>query len=268
MNSDTYEWKFDFNLSPLNVFIALGLVAIFSFLLGVGLIVLTPLKEFTPGYTDVSMRNNALKTLLKADELENELASKEIYFQNLKNIIEGKIDTATLVLKKDSLLKNYNISNKKSEADSILRNQIESEDNYSIKAKSAEDEKNKGIRSFIFFPPVKGIVSNKFDALKEHFAVDVVAKENEPIKATLDGTVIAAGWTIENGYIMQIQHSNNLISSYKHNSVLLKKIGDNVQAGEVIAIIGNTGELTTGTHLHFELWYNGIPLNPEDYIIF
>jgi murein DD-endopeptidase MepM/ murein hydrolase activator NlpD len=122
--------------------------------------------------------------------------------------------------------------------------------------------------AYFFFAPLNGYITSTFNPREEHFGVDIVGPENEAIKATLEGTVIFASWTNDNGYVIQIQHPNNIISVYKHNSALLKKVGDYVKAGEPIAIIGNSGENTSGPHLHFELWYNGIPINPQEYIIF
>ena len=124
------------------------------------------------------------------------------------------------------------------------------------------------IRNFFFFTPLKGFVTNNFNALNSHYGIDIVAKKNEPIKATLDGTVIFCDWTIKTGYVIAIQHQNNIISVYKHNSALMKKEGNYVKAGEVIAIIGNTGELTSGPHLHFELWYDGKAVNPKEFMRF
>lgn len=119
-----------------------------------------------------------------------------------------------------------------------------------------------------FFPPIKGVLTAVFSPKNDHFGVDIVAKENEPVKAIANGTVIWTSWTLETGYVISIQHSNDLISVYKHNSVILKHTGDVVRAGEIVSVIGNTGELTTGPHLHFELWYKGTPLNPKEFITF
>ncbi len=144
---------------------------------------------------------------------------------------------------------------------------MESQDKYSLAF--SESKIGKGsISSFFFFTPVKGIVTASFNSAEEHYGVDIAAKENEPIKAALDGTVLFSGWTSETGNTIQIQHSNNLVSAYKHCSVLMKKAGQYVKAGEVIAVIGNSGEQTSGPHLHFELWYNGTPIDPQEHIVF
>ena len=124
------------------------------------------------------------------------------------------------------------------------------------------------LQDFFLFKPVDGIVSEHFDPQIDHLAIDIVAKQDEPVKAVADGTVIFASWTQDSGYVIAIQHRGNLISMYKHNSDLLKNVGNFVTAGEVVSIIGNTGELTSGPHLHFELWYNGNPINPEELIRF
>jgi murein DD-endopeptidase MepM/ murein hydrolase activator NlpD len=147
----------------------------------------------------------------------------------------------------------------------VLRQEIESEDKFSL---TLGNKNNTGISGYFFFSPVKGMVTHSFNMAEGHFGVDVAAKENEFIKAVLDGTVVFSGWTASDGFVIQLQHGNNLMSVYKHNSDLTKHVGDRVKAGEPIAIIGNTGESSTSTHLHFELWYNGTPVNPQDYIVF
>jgi murein DD-endopeptidase MepM/ murein hydrolase activator NlpD len=227
----------------------------------------TPLREFIPGYADVNLRRNALDASLRADSISKELENKNAYMQNLLYILQGKTPPSTTSFPSDSTHKYDNISIKKSKSDSVLRAQIEAEDKYAL---AADDEKgqNKSISSFFFFTPLNGTVTSSFNSKNSHFGIDIAAGENEAIKATINGTVIFASWTNTEGYVIHIQHDNNLISAYKHNSVLLKKAGDYVKAGEVIAIIGNSGELSTGPHLHFELWYNGIPLNPQEYISF
>ena len=155
----------------------------------------------------------------------------------------------------------------KSVEDSILRVQIEDEEQYNL---TVVDNRSRvsGLTGVHFFAPIRGMVSSPFDATQNHFGTDIVAASNEVVKATLDGTVIMASWTVETGYVIQVQHKDNLISVYKHNAELLKKTGNVVKAGDAIAIIGNSGELTTGPHLHFEIWHNGTPINPEEYIVF
>lgn len=266
LNDDSFEEKISLRLSPLNLFILIGVALIVWVGIVISFVAFTPLREFIPGYADVSLRRNALLAVLKADSLEHELMLKDRYLFNIGHILDGKIPPESIGGRSDSAQNYEKINIKKSKEDSILRTQIESEDRYALAWN--EDKTRKSISSFFFFTPINGIITNSFNSNEEHYGIDIAADENEAIKATLDGTVIFASWTTDNGYVMQVQHENDLVSVYKHNSVLLKKVGDYLKAGEAIAIIGNSGELTTGPHLHFELWYNGIPLNPQDYIIF
>jgi murein DD-endopeptidase MepM/ murein hydrolase activator NlpD len=267
LKDDSFAEKFSLILTPLNVFVSVGSILIVLITAVISFVAFTPLREFIPGYSDLSIRKNALSAVTKADSLEKELEFKSAYLENLAYILEGKEPPSPLTSPSDSTKKLENIVYKKSKKDSILRAEIESADKYEL---SLSDNKsvNKSISSFFFFTPLNGSITASFNSKENHFGVDIAASENEAIKATNNGTVIFAAWTSNDGYVLQIQHSNNLISSYKHNSVLLKKAGDYVKAGEAVAIIGNSGELSTGPHLHFELWYNGIPVNPQDYISF
>jgi murein DD-endopeptidase MepM/ murein hydrolase activator NlpD len=266
LNDDTFEEKVSLRLSQLNVFVVVGVSSLMLILLVILLIAFTPLKEFIPGYANVTVRKQGVENFLKSDSLEATLAHNNLYIDNIKHIIQGKpikFDDKTFI---DSTVNYKDITNEPIEEDSVLRNMIETEEKYNLFNKAGSTPGN--ISSFIFFNPLKGTVTNRFNVKKQHFGLDVVAPKNEAIKATLDGTVVFAEWTAETGYVIQLQHADNILSIYKHNSVLHKKVGDHVKAGEVIAIVGNSGELSTGPHLHFELWYNGIPINPEDYMTF
>jgi murein DD-endopeptidase MepM/ murein hydrolase activator NlpD len=196
---------------------------------------------------------------------------KNIYLKNIKDIMSGK-DVGVEDLDSEPTAKNYDsIVIHKSVEDSLLRAEFESQNLYNLNISETDqfNASNKSsIRSFNFFTPLSGIITSKFNSKEKHFGIDIVTSANEAVKATLDGTVIYADWTIETGHVIAIQHSRNLISVYKHNSVLLKSEGEYAKAGEPIAIAGQSGELTTGPHLHFELWYNGTAVNPEEYIIF
>lgn len=266
LNDETFEEKFNFRLSRLNVYTALGVGSLLLIALVTILIAFTPLREFIPGYTDVTIRKTGIENTLKLDSLENVLRQKEQYLININRIIQGEPINFNDSLVVDTTINYKNIVNEKIPEDSLLRVMIETEEKYNLFKSAGRTPSS--ISSLIFFNPLKGIVTEQFNSRKQHFGVDLVAPKNEAIKATLDGTVIFAEWTSETGYVIQLQHSNNLISIYKHNSVLHKKQGDKVKAGDVIAIVGNTGELSSGPHLHFELWYNGIPLNPEEYMLF
>lgn len=266
LNDDTFEEKLSIRLSRLNVFSIVGFGSLILVVIVTIIIAFTPLREFIPGYTDVNLRKQGIKNTLKMDSLELALKQKEQYILNINKIIQGEPLQFNDSIVVDTNVNYKNITNEPISEDSMLRVMIESEEKYNL-FKSAKN-RPEGISSFTFFTPIKGIITEMFNAKSEHFGVDLVAPKNEAIKATLDGTVIFAEWTLETGYVIEIQHTNNLISVYKHNSVLHKKQGDKVNAGDVIAIVGNSGELSTGPHLHFELWYNGIPINPQEYIMF
>ena len=269
MNDDTFEEKASLRLSPMNVFVFAGTTILTLIVLVIYLIAFTSLREYIPGYADLSMQRKVYSLVLKADSLEREIAYKDAYIQNIKNVITGNIGTRDTTTDKVSSAQKYEDIKTlpKSKEDSLLRVQIETQDQYELNVSDNKSFTNT-ISSFFFFTPLKGAITNVFDPIEKHYGVDIVAAQNEAIKATLDGTVIISAWTSETGYVLGIQHSNNILSLYKHNSALLKKVGTFVKAGEPIAIIGNTGELSTGAHLHFELWYNGIPVNPKEYMIF
>lgn len=268
LNDNTFEEKVSLRLSPLNVFTIIGSFALLLILSVALIIAFTPIREWIPGYTDVDLRSDVLELAFRSDSIEKELEVSQKYLDNLGLILSGKpIPTA----KGDHIdsSRNYNeISYRRAAEDSLLRAYVESEDQFNISS-SVEVSNNKfGIRNFTFFSPLSGTVTSEYDLDSDHYGIDIVAPENEAIKTCLDGTVVFAEWTVETGFVIQVQHSNNLLSIYKHNAVLLKKAGDFVQAGEAIAIIGNSGELTTGPHLHFELWFNGNPIDPREYMVF
>ena len=264
LNDASFEERFSYRLSPLNLLtLILTFVVVLIVFVSV-VIIYTPLRESIPGYTDVSLREDLTTMVFRTDSLESELLRNSAYLRNIQGALKGD-----LPLSKDSIYKaNQDVvlpENPlvKSKEDSMLREYVEREDSYSL-----TDEKENIAKQFYFFTPLQGTITSEFDPAKEHFGIDIVAPKNEAIKATLEGTVVFAEWTVETGYVIQLQHSNNIISNYKHNSVLLKKVGDQVKAGDAIAIVGNSGELTTGPHLHFELWKEGKPLNPKDFVNF
>lgn len=270
-NDETFEERFIFRLTRLNVlsvFISLGIIFI---LLTFILIMYSPIKEFIPGYPSNYQRESLIKLNIMADSLQQELKSKDLFFDNIRNIIEGK-DFKEPPEPKATEKKSYDsITLKNSLEDSLLRLDFESQSLHNLYDTETTEKTKKdlvSLRNLNFYKPVEGIVTSIFDMNSNHFGIDIVAKHNSAVKAILDGTVIFSGWTLETGYIIALQHKQNIISFYKHNSVLLKKEGEIVSAGEPIAITGESGEMTTGPHLHFELWHNGTPVNPADYIIF
>lgn len=265
-NDQTFEEVLVMRLSRLNVITVVGGVAILLIAMVTILIAFTPIREYIPGYPDGNTRRHIVENALKADSLERELQQWKIYLGNLHTILRGE-NPDNMESIPDTSIRYSEINFTRSMEDSLLRVQIEAEGLYNLSVVDAKNDKD-NLTRLHFFPPLKGVVTNPFNAKSGHLGIDVVAPPNEVIVAIADGTVTLSSWTLETGYVIQIQHQNNLISAYKHNSKLLKQSGAQVKAGEAIAIIGNSGELTTGPHLHFELWHNGTPINPEQYIVF
>jgi murein DD-endopeptidase MepM/ murein hydrolase activator NlpD len=230
----------------------------------------TVLKQwFDPRYAEMEANSQVLNLTIMLDSLEHEIQVKNNYIQNVKYILEGQnldsLSPSNKILS-TSTLGEINLSPTLSPLDSQFRAEYESSDLglVSLKFNRSEDE----LRDIVFFTPLEGIITNNFDPKEDHFGIDIVSQENEPIKALANGIVIMASWTLDGGYVLVIQHNGNLTSIYKHNSELLKSVGNFVESGEVVSIIGNTGELTSGPHLHFELWLKQQAVNPEDYINF
>ena len=267
MNDDTFEEKLSFRLTRFNVFVFFGTLSISLVIATIYLIAFTPLREFIPGYADFDTRRVLRELHFKTDSLYLELKENELFLQNIRNIMAGREP----VDRTPEIAENTEIGEvgefRRSREDSILRAEMEKQSLNMARTTETFIEPM-GMTQFFFFPPMQGIITGHFNAAQRHFGVDIVADLGQPVKATLEGTVILSAWTIETGYTIGIQHANNLISVYKHNSTLLKEEGAFVKAGEVIAIIGNTGTLSSGTHLHFELWFGGNPVNPADYIVF
>ena len=266
LNSDNFEERLSFKLSRLNVFVLSSFALVFLIGGTTLLISLTPLREYIPGYTSTNMRRQVVELNHLSDSLLTAIESNDRYLNNIRFIVDGKtpeevddINTSTTQNIEDIVFETVS-------EDSVLRKQIEEEERFSLFASA--NNKEQSVENVLFFTPIKGVVTQSFNPKTQHLGVDIVAKENEAVKAALDGTVALSSWTSETGYVIAILHDNNLFSVYKHNSVLLKKEGAKVSAGKAIAIIGNSGELSTGPHLHFELWHNNKPINPEQYIVF
>lgn len=267
MNDDTLEETLSLRLRPLNVFVTVGMTILLLITITTFIIAFTPLREYIPGYADVKMQRRVYNLTLKADSMERALNARELYIQNIRNIINGEVPDS-IPGKSEIKKTNFDTIKKlnKSKEDSLLRLEIESQDKFSI-AISAKAAVN-SITSFLFFTPVRGTITTRFDLPNKHYGVDVAGDPNAAIKATLDGTVVMANFTSETGYVISIQHANNLVSVYKHCSSLLQKTGAYVKAGDAIAIIGNSGETSHGPHLHFELWFNGSPVDPQKFMAF
>jgi murein DD-endopeptidase MepM/ murein hydrolase activator NlpD len=265
-NDNTFEEVGSFRLKGFNLLWVLGLLGFILVSLTFMLIAYTSVREIIPGYPTAKERREIIINAIRLDSLERALKLRDKYFANIQNILLGRDTAYKMVNQKDSL-KVKNIQFTRSKSDSLLRKEVEAEQ-FNVFSGERRNNKDQPTSQLYFFTPLKGVITNKFNPNMGHYGVDIVAGPNEVIKSVLDGTVIFSSWTLETGYVIQIQHSNNLISVYKHNAELLKTTGVRVLAGEPIAIVGNSGEITTGPHLHFELWYNGQPVNPEDYIVF
>ncbi|CAM1334589.1 M23 family metallopeptidase [Tenacibaculum aestuariivivum] len=264
LNEDTFQEKFSLKLSRLNVFVFGGVFSIVLIALTTLLIAFTGLREYIPGYSSTSLKKKATRLVYEVDSLKTRLAVIERFTKALKPVLTGEISPDKI----DSIqteTQNILVDQSKLEAtkqDSLFREKIEGKDRFPL------SEGAEGRAKIVFFSPLTGTVSQAFNMSDKHYAIDIVAKKGTPVKAIADGTVILAEWTAETGYVITIQHSNEFISVYKHNGTLLKQQGDIVKSGEVISSVGSTGELTTGPHLHFELWNNGFPVTPTDYIDF
>lgn len=263
-NDITFEQIGFVRLTKLNI-IAFGGGGLVLLLVGIFfLISYTPLHELVPGYPDSTVRRNIILNAFKVDSLESELNLRDQYIRNINYIISGKEPEVLGVDTIATFASNVNF--RRPGYDSAFRRQLEQSERFNIVSPPSGGISD--IANIHFFSPVNGIVTNSFNDKENHFGTDIVAAPNEVVKAVYDGTIFMTSWTLETGHVIVIQHEDNLISSYKHNAELLKKAGSRVRAGESIAIIGNSGELTTGPHLHLELWYKGKPIDAEDYIDF
>jgi murein DD-endopeptidase MepM/ murein hydrolase activator NlpD len=261
-----------FKLNLLNLVLVIIGIALLLIIITTFIIAFTPLREYIPGYTDTNLNREVYLLSLRADSLEKEMQKKDVYFDNIKKIVEGYDFAADSALASLSIYEPLpkgvtdTITLKKSVQDSILRAEYEAQNQYNLfgddylpPAKPSSLVKN-------FFVPLNGTILNAFNAEKGHLGVDISSDRDQVINATLEGTVVFSTWSINNGYCIGIQHSDGYFSVYKHNATLLKKEGDYVKAGEAIAILGKSGESEEYEHLHFEIWHNGIAVNPADYM--
>ncbi len=271
LNDETFEERFTFRLTRMNVLVFFLSLAVIFIIITFFIIAYTPIREYIPGYPTIDQKKELYRLNLEADSMLDAIRQKDQYLQNIKNIIEdnevihqqpkspattGKPDTIAIV---------------RSAEDSMLRAEFESAEMYNLyftEPGLKTESSRYSIRDFNFFRPLNGIITARFNTAEKHFGTDIATVYNEAVKSTLEGTVMYADWTLETGHVIAIQHKGSLVSVYKHCSVLLKKEGDHTLAGEAIAIAGESGEFATGPHLHFELWYDGSPIDPEEYIIF
>ena len=266
LNDTTFAEKFSLKLSPWGIIIGFAATTIVMTTLVISFIAFTPLREYIPGYGSVYERKQILSLNIMADSLEKTLASRDLYLTSILNVMHEQVETGSRKPKKDTTGKYKEVNTKPSGKDVEFRKDYEKNKGNTVA--NVAKLKYSGISELVFFTPVKGLIVTSFDFTDGHFGIDIVTKQDETIKTTLDGTIIFSGFSAEDGNIIHVQHTNNLISIYKHCSALLKQTGDRVKSGEAIAVVGNTGEKSHGPHLHFELWFNGTPINPQEFVPF
>ena len=265
INENTLEEVWSFRLSQLSVFISLGVFAFSLVAFTALIIIMTPIRNYLPGYLDVEVRKEIVQNALRAVSLERMIEIQNLYLKNVTGIISGTIELDS-IREIDSLARidaDFEIP-RSPEEEEYVKN-FEQEEKYNLAVLNTNPLPVDGL---FFYKPVNGMISSHYQADIHHFGVDIAAAPKESVLATLDGTVMYAGYDPNQGNVIQLQHKNGFVSVYKHNELLLKEPGEQVVAGEAIALVGNTGKLSTGPHLHFELWYNGKPVNPEDFIVF
>jgi len=267
-NSDTYEKLYTLKLSRWNVFVLGGVFSVVLVAITSLIIAYTPLKEYIPGYESSKLKKTAKDLVYKVDSLQRRLEINDLKIQALIPVLSGeeraedvRLDSIEQEVLRSSIMVDT-ISLAPSEEDMAFRAEVERADRYSLFDQAVEDD------DVVFFAPVTGTITSRFDSKEKHFAIDVVVKKGTPVKAVADGVVIFAEWTTETGNVIIVEHPSGYISVYKHNESLNKEQGDLVRSGEVIATVGSTGKLSSGAHLHFELWNNGYPVNPENFIDF
>lgn len=267
LEDNTHKVRFQFRTNRLGVIIG-GVVSVLL-LLGILLVIIayTPIKRLIPGYPSPAERREALQNAATIEKLEKQMIIWGVQMENIQRIYRGEPPVSI-----DSLLRDSSIFSRErniqvlSKEDSLIKEEFMRQEEFDISViKSAKIEQIEGL---LFFPPIKGVITESYNPSIGHPYLDIAAPNNTTVYSVLDGTVIFAGWQDETGYNIQIQHSNNLVSVYKHNERLLKKVGDKVKAGTPISIIGDVGRLSSGPHLHFELWHNGDPIDPSSYINF
>ena len=259
-NEETFEEKLSFRTNKINIFFVLFLYSILLIVFTISIVFFTQLREMVPGYSSTDLLNQAIYLTKKTDSLENELELNNKFYKSIESVLSGRADE---IIYKDTLVLDNNLEDSEQQAvfpnseDSILRRYVEKEDKFNLTKNELV------IENKMFVSPIKGEITQQFDPSNNHFALDLSADVGTPVKAVLDGKIIFSEWSVDTGYVLIVDHGDNIISVYKHNSKSLKEQNIFVKAGEVIAYSGNQGTLSTGPHLHFELWKNGTPINPE-----
>ena len=278
MDTDTFKEKFSFQLSGINLFVTVGITVIVLIVLTTVLIAFTPLREYIPGYTDTEMIEQTYANAKKIDSLERAVADQEWVLATMQALMRGEALGAqadSMVADSTSKLAVVAGAYRRSREDSLLRLEVESEDSrYQVKgsvrqaAGTATAADMQPTVTHLFFAPVKGNIVRPYSSAMRHYGVDIAAASESPVNAAYSGTVVSAGFTAEDGHVIALQHPAGVITIYRNNSALLKHQGDAVRAGEPIAFVGTGTTTELGPHLHLEVWVNGTPVNPEDYISF
>lgn len=266
--SDDFSEVRSFNLSLGSIYTAISMISLLMIVLTYSLFAFTPLKNLIPGYGDVEASPQVIQLIEGVEDLSYQIEAQQTYLNAFKNLLTsasemGESQNVAIQNKPNvpTPPKNSISLNKKDEssAEPRLSDNIEKIDNAEIYMTMRESD---------IIEPVDGVISSEFQPEIRHYGIDILAPKNTAVKTIMDGFVFSSGWDLETGYTLGIQHKGNILSFYKHNSILLKEKGTFVRAGEAVAIIGNTGTLSSGPHLHFELWHNGKPVNPKDFINF
>ena len=259
-SEDTFEEKFAFKASKINVFVLMLVYSVILISFTISIVFFTELRELVPGYSSSDLLNRAIYLTQKTDSLERQIELNNKFYKSIEDVLSGKTDEfiERYNIPIDSSLNDKNLfSISPNSEDSILRNYVDSQDKFNLTINELV------IENKMFFSPIKGDITQTFNFEENHFAIDIAADIGTPVKSILDGKILFSEWSVDTGHVIIVDHGDNIVSVYKHNSKSLKEQNDFVQAGEVIAYSGNQGSLSSGPHLHFELWKNGTPIDPE-----
>ena len=264
-SEDTFEEKLSFKANKINAFIIMLVYSTILISFTISIVFFTQLRELVPGYSSSDLLNRAIYLTEKTDSLEQQIALNNKFYQSIEDVLSGKTEDfiPKEILEADTNYNNFDIKTiNPNIQDSILRSYVDNEDKFNLTKNELV------IENKMFFTPIMGEITQGFNSKDNHYALDISADIGTPVKSILEGKIIFSEWSVDTGYVIIIDHGQDIISVYKHNSKALKKQNDFVQAGEVIAYSGNQGNLSTGPHLHFELWKNGTPINPQPLLNF
>ena len=264
-SEDTFEEKFAFKASKINVFVLMLVYSVILISFTISILFFTQLRELVPGYSSSDLLSIAIYLTQKTDSLERQIELNNKFYKSIEDVLSGKTDE---FIERDNIPIDSSLNDKNlfsispNSEDSILRNYVDSQDKFNLTKNELV------IENKMFFSPIKGDITQAFNFEENHFAIDIAADIGTPVKSILDGKILFSEWSVDTGHVIIVDHGDNIVSVYKHNSKSLKEQNDFVQAGEVIAYSGNQGSLSSGPHLHFELWKNGTPIDPEPLVNF